>query len=567
MVFKRVINWIINFTIIFLIVTFSPGLGPKTTFPFEEFSIVKPKALTGALEVNNHLDHADQLLKGKLPGPECLLPAGKSYYASLHNGNIVRIDGDHVTFIAKFGKPCDYPTEESICGRPLGMAFDTLNPDQLIVADAYYGIWELNVKTFAQKQIVKPTAEFGKENPRIGKMFNSIAVAKNGDIYFTHSLSDFGMDNGAYSFFSNPEGRLLHINRKTMEINVILDNLWFPNGIALSPNEDFIVFAETMGSRIQRYWLSGEKKGQLEAFNEGLPGLPDNITPDEDGLWVALVVAADPENPMLPHSLTRLPYVRKFLYRLIYLLELPFEFITKMYPNPYTKAIAYKIGSMPALSFIYPDRKTIVRMDWNGKIIGSLHGFDKTLNTISHVMEFGDYLYLGSPYADFIGRVWFVNKDKIHPAQKVKRETVTEAPKPTTTTPAPTTTTTTPAPTTTTTQKPTTTTTQAPKTTTTKAPTTTPAPPTTTQKPEATTEKATTTTTKKPTKAPEVVDTKPTKTDDKKTDKKPKDGAKEKKVEEKKPEVKKDNIQKKDDAKRQKDDTKKYNKEHEKKDL
>lgn len=257
-------------------------------------------------------------------------------------------------------------------------------------------------------------------------MFNSIAVAKNGDIYFTHSLSDFGMDNGAYSFFTNPEGRLLHINRKSKEVKVILDNLWFPNGIALSPNEDFIVFAETMGSRIQRFWLSGEKKGQLEAFVEGLPGLPDNITPDEDGLWVALVVAADPEHPMLPHSLTRLPYLRKFLFRLMYLVELPFEFITKIYPNPYTKSIAYKLGSLPSLSFLYPDRKTIVRMDWNGKVIGSLHGFDKTLNTISHVMEFGDFLYLGSPYADFIGRVWFVNKDKIHPAQKVKRETVTE---------------------------------------------------------------------------------------------------------------------------------------------
>lgn len=73
----------------------------------------------------------------------------------------MRIDGDHVTFITKFGKPCDYPLEESICGRPLGMAFDTIKPDQLIVADAYYGIWELNLKTMAQKQLIKPTQEFG----------------------------------------------------------------------------------------------------------------------------------------------------------------------------------------------------------------------------------------------------------------------------------------------------------------------------------------------------------------------------------------------------------------------
>ena len=127
-------------------------------------------------------------------------------------------------------------------------------------------------------------------------MFNSIAVTKSGDIFFTHSVSGFDMDNGAYAFFTNPEGRLMHYDRKTKEVKVILDNLWFPNGIALSPNEDFIIVAETVGSRIQRYWLSGEKKGQLEPFVEGLPGLPDNITPDEDGLWVALVVAADPDH-------------------------------------------------------------------------------------------------------------------------------------------------------------------------------------------------------------------------------------------------------------------------------
>jgi hypothetical protein len=73
----------------------------------------------------------------------------------------VRIDDKHITFIAKFGKPCEYPVEESICGRPLGMAFDTTNPDQLIVADAYYGIWELNVKNGQKKQLVSQTKDIG----------------------------------------------------------------------------------------------------------------------------------------------------------------------------------------------------------------------------------------------------------------------------------------------------------------------------------------------------------------------------------------------------------------------
>lgn len=249
------------------------------------------------------------------------------------------------------------------------------------------------------------------------------------------------MNDGAFSFFVNPSGRLIHFERKTGKLSVILDNLFFANGVALSPDEDFVLVAETHGSRIQKYYLKGEKKGQTDAFVEGLPGIPDNITPDEDGLWIGLVVSADPLNPMLPQSLTPLPLLRKFIVRLLNLIEMPFAFITKVYPNPYTKSIAYKIGGFSAFSFIFPKRTTIVRTDWNGKIIGSLHGFDQTVQQVSHVMELDDYLYIGSPYNNFISKVKFVNKDKIHPVkQQVKRDApvpVTQAPPTTTTTTTP----------------------------------------------------------------------------------------------------------------------------------
>jgi adipocyte plasma membrane-associated protein len=261
-------------------------------------------------------------------------------------------------------------------------------------------------------------------------MFNGVAVTKNGDIYFTSSSSEYGMNDGVFTFFANPSGRLIHYERKSGKLTVVLDNLWFANGVALSPAEDFIIVAETHGSRIQKFYLNGEKKGQVEPFVEGLPGIPDNITPDQDGLWVALVVSADPANPMLPQSLAPLPLVRKFLIRILTLIEMPFNFITSVYPNPYTKLVSYKIGAFPTLSFIYPPRSTIVRMDWNGKIIGSLHGFDGSVKTASHVLEFNDSLYIGSPYSNFISKVKFVNKDKIHP---VKAQTP-----PPTTTPTPT---------------------------------------------------------------------------------------------------------------------------------
>lgn len=263
-------------------------------------------------------------------------------------------------------------------------------------------------------------------------MFNGVAVTKNGDIYFSHSSSDFGMNDGLFSFFVNPSGRLVHYERKTGKLSVVLDNLYFANGVALSPDEDFVLVAETHASRIQKYYLKGEKKGQAEPFVEGLPGIPDNITPDEDGLWIGLVVSADPQNPMLPQSLAPLPLFRKFIVRILHLIEMPFHFISGIYPNSVTKTIAYRIGHFGSVDFIFPKRTTIVRCDWSGKIIGSLHGFDNSVHLVSHVMELNDYLYIGSPYNNFIAKVKFVNKEKIHPAKKqVKREApepVTQAP-------------------------------------------------------------------------------------------------------------------------------------------
>lgn len=56
--------------------------------------------------------------------------------------------------------------EERICGRPLGMAFDTLG-NNLIVADAYYGIWSVDLSNGKKSQLVSPNEELD------GKVLNS----------------------------------------------------------------------------------------------------------------------------------------------------------------------------------------------------------------------------------------------------------------------------------------------------------------------------------------------------------------------------------------------------------
>ncbi|ALC45573.1 Ssl2 [Drosophila busckii] len=505
-----------NFMIFFLIIILLPGLPPRTTFPYKEFTVAPPKELKGALEPNFHLEGAERLLENRIYGPETLLARNNEIYTGLHGGEIIKLTSNHVTHVAKFGQPCSENHEEAICGRPLGMAFDTQGSN-LIVADAYYGLWQVDLTSHKKKLLIAPSQELpGKTIARPAKIFNSVAVDKQGDIYWTDSSSDFPIQDLVYAAFANPSGRLFKYNRAKNVSEVLLDELLFANGLALSPNEDFIVVAETGAQRLIKYHLKGAKAGESETFVEGLPGIPDNLTPDAEGIWVPLPVAADSQHPNTFAMFSRFPTIRLFLARMLMLFELPFRYLNSVYPNKFSQRFVHFMGHGESVMLLAPKRSTVVRVDWNGNIVGSLHGFDKSVAGISHVLEFQDHLYLGSPFNHYLARVKSPKAGQ--PTVKVRNvrvegegleasvgtppSTTTAKPKPkvaptttttTTTTAKPTTkrttTTTTPKPTTTT-PKPTTTTTAKPATTTAK-PTTTTTTTTTTPKPATTTTKRT----------------------------------------------------------------------------
>lgn len=69
-------------------------------------SMVRPQALVGVLEPNKLLENPEKLLQGKLFGPEHLLNLDGAIYTSLHNGDVVKIVGDKITVVGKFGKLC-----------------------------------------------------------------------------------------------------------------------------------------------------------------------------------------------------------------------------------------------------------------------------------------------------------------------------------------------------------------------------------------------------------------------------------------------------------------------------
>ena len=116
-------------------------------------------------------------------------------------------------------------------------------------------------------------------------------------------------------FEHRPNGRLLVFDPILKETRVLADQLYFANGVALSPGEDFVLVNETSRYRISRYWLSGERAGTVDVFADNLPGFPDNITFNgHDTYWVALVhgpKARAESDPIMPK-----PFLRKVLWRL-----------------------------------------------------------------------------------------------------------------------------------------------------------------------------------------------------------------------------------------------------------
>lgn len=242
------------------------------------------------------------------------------------------------------------------------------------------------------------------QKARTSKTFNSIAAAKNGDFYWTSTSSNHQFDSAIYEFLSNPSGRLFHYDRKTGKNRLLIDGLNFANGVALSPNEDFVIAAETAIGRITKYNLKGSKAGQVETFLDGLPGGPDNITPDKFGFWVALPLAIDEEHPFIGHLLSKNPAARQFFYTLLKVTESPHGLLRDDFPEDVKKVIKGYVGSFMQMGFAIPPRATLLRVDWEGNIRDAFYATDGTISAISQGVVHDGYLYMGSPFNNFIAR-------------------------------------------------------------------------------------------------------------------------------------------------------------------
>lgn len=203
----------------------------------------------------------------------------------------------------------------------------------------------------------------------------------------------------------NPSGRLIRYERSSGKMTVLKDQIYFANGLVLSPNEDFIVVSETGTSSLHKVWLKGSKVGTSEVFVNGLPGSPDNLTTNKKGILVTLAVAEDESHPSAAHLLAPYPKIRKFVARLTELILMPLRFINSIYPNIITSSLVREIGGMDSLKFIFSSRSTIVLVNWDGEIVKSYHGNDGSLGPITHALDINGYIYTGSVTENYIGRV------------------------------------------------------------------------------------------------------------------------------------------------------------------
>lgn len=255
----------------------------------------EPPALEGPTAVNEVLREAETLGKDVFSGAEDIAPSADGWlYGGNEDGAIVRLS------------LVDPPKHEVVAankgGRPLGLDFDP--GGNLVVADAKKGLLRVTpegkVETLATQAAGVPFA-----------FTDDVDVARDGTIYFSDASSKWGIDDYMLDALEGRAwGRLLRYDPFTKKTDVLLDGLYFANGVALSPNEDFVLVNETYRFRVTRYWLKGEKAGTHEVFLDDLPGYPDGISSDGRGtFWIAIVTVRNRE----ADSLAPKPTLRKLV--------------------------------------------------------------------------------------------------------------------------------------------------------------------------------------------------------------------------------------------------------------
>jgi len=317
-------------------------------------------AFEGVLAPNRVLD---QVERWEVPGgarPEdVVFDAGGRLYAGVEDGRI-------------WQWPAGFPGSGAARlfadthGRPLGLEIDPLD-GALIVCDAYRGL--LRVEQDGHVRVLADS--YGG---RRLKFTNNAAVAADGTVYFSDSSTRFRIEHYKQDLLEHrPSGRVFRYRGRGAGLDLIADGLYFPNGVALAPDESFLLVAQTGGYDILRIPLDGPAAGHPEPFASNLPGIPDNMSAAGDGTyWVAF------PSPRLP-------------------------LVDRLMPHPAPRRLSARLPDR-----LQPAAKRyglVAHVGADGRITQTLHGPAGRYREIVGVRQHDGWLYLGSLYETAVGRV------------------------------------------------------------------------------------------------------------------------------------------------------------------
>lgn len=313
--------------------------------------------LIGVYESNERLADVERLGRGSGIGPEDVaLDADGRIYAGMEDGSIVRLDRDG-------GSPEVFARTG---GRPAGLRFDA--GGNLLVCDTERGLLSIDpsgaIRVLSTEQGGVPF-----------KLADDLDIAADGTVYFTDASSEFGVHGVLEDILEHrPNGRLLAYDPATGETRLVLDGLYFANGVAVSPDQSFVLVCETGTYRVLRHWLDGPKRGETDVFADNLPGMPDGILSNGRGIyWLALSTPRSaPLDAMAPW-----PLARRVVARLPRAVQ----------PGP--ERYGFVLG-----------------LDGDGRVVHNLQGSPgRAYVFVTNVVERDGTLYLGSLVEDSIGRI------------------------------------------------------------------------------------------------------------------------------------------------------------------
>jgi sugar lactone lactonase YvrE len=308
--------------------------------------------LSGPYAPNTYLDEVEYRYAGQCAQCEDVaIDSLGRIYGGTSAGQIIRFDRGRREVFAETG------------GRQLGLDFD--RHGNLLVADAERGL--LAIDSTGKVAVLS-----AQEGGRPFKFTDDLEIGPDGTVYFSDASSKFGVADYKLDLMEHrPNGRLLAYDPANGQTRLLLDSLYFANGIAVDPDGQFVLVTETGAYRVRRYWLAGPRQGQNDVLIDNLPGFPDGISRGSDGIFWMPIISR--RNALLEWLMPR-PWARKIVIRL------------------------------PAFLQPAPERYSFVLgIDAQGEVVYNLQGPSGKFAQISSVQEYGGKLFLGSLGEDGIG--------------------------------------------------------------------------------------------------------------------------------------------------------------------